>query len=104
LKSSARYFGGRLPAVSELRFARLVGLGYTFRARRAHPPRRSSADTFGIRINERLRDSRRHWAFTLFHEMVHLEQRNRYSCGARGRHFNARMKDLAARGAFNGLW
>lgn len=97
-----KYFGGKL-AVLYVRFQDLDGsLGHT----KAYRPlnRRRAGDQYGIRIAKTLRDSRRLWLGTLIHEMVHVEQRNRYSCNVGGWKFNNRMKELANLGAFNGLW
>jgi hypothetical protein len=97
------YFGGKLE-FGRLTFADLGGnLGHTVRYRKT-PPRRSHEDTFGILIDNATRGMRRVWLGTLLHEMVHLEQKNKYSCGVGGRVFNARMKELAAAGALNGVW
>ena len=41
---------------------------------------------------------------TLVHEMVHLEQGNKYSCGIMGKRFNGRMRQLALIGCFDGIW
>lgn len=98
-----RYFGGNLQRPANLSFASIPGLGHTFRYRIAGK-RRSKGDSFGIHISNKLRYSRRLWATTLLHEMVHLEQQNAYGCGIRGKHFNDRMAELAVAGAFNGLW
>lgn len=96
------YFGSKLE-VANLRFAPLGGkLGRTFRNRQA--ARRSINDTFSIHIGSQLRCCPRVAAGTLIHEMVHVEQRNRYSCGMTGKHFNVRMIELAKAGALAGLW
>src|SRR5665213_872208 len=96
------YFDGKLEC-NHITFADMYPLGKTTRLR-APGKRRSEKDLFSIKINKNLRHSRRLWATTLLHEMVHLEQRNRYSCGLRGRRFNARMVELAVTGAFDGIW
>lgn len=98
------FFGGKLTPPINLAFAPIDGLGHTFRYRHFSGPRRSQDDPFGIHISSKIRYSRRLWMTTLIHEMVHLEQRNKYSCGIRGRHFNKRMAELAVAGAFNGIW
>ena len=42
---------------------------------------------------------------TVLHEMVHVEQWDKVTDRTmHGRKFQKRMKQLAARGAFNGLW
>ena len=107
--ANSRYFGGRLKAL-RIRFASLDGLGNTHRAayRVLYGPRSQYRPVdrieYHITISHRLRYSRRLWATTLLHEMVHLEGENRNSCGLRGHRFNRRMKELAVAGAFNGLW
>jgi hypothetical protein len=97
---NVKYFGGCLE-VANIAFAPIDGLGHTFRYRTLGK-RRSQEDSFGIHISSELRFSRRLWIGTLIHEMVHLEQRCRYSC--QGPRFNKRMKELAAAGAFTGIW
>ena len=101
---NSRYFRGGLTRPVILAFRPLDGLGHTFRLRSIYKAHRSKGDSFGITISRELRYSRRLWATTLLHEMVHLEQGNLFSCSLRGRHFNRRMKQLASDGAFNGLW
>ena len=98
---NARYFGGRLE-VDRIEFATMRGLGHTSRVRVHH--RRSKDDKWWIRISREYRGSSRISKGTLLHEMVHVEQRCMYSCGPRGRHFNRRMRELAALGAFDGIW
>ena len=101
---NARYWDGRLERPAILSFRAMNGnLGHTYRLR-TPGQRRSQQDKFGIAIGSQLRYSKRLWATTLLHEMVHLEQRNKYSCAINGHHFNRRMKQLALAGAFNGLW
>ena len=96
------YFGGKLEA-TDIRFTVMEGLGKTVRFRTVGK-RRSQYDKFRILISNQLRDSRRLWATTLLHEMVHLEQQCKYSCGIKGSRFNKRMAVLAVQGAFNGIW
>lgn len=97
-----RYFGGKLDLCT-LSFIRMENLGHTSRYRTVGK-KRSDSEPFGIHISEKLRFSRRLWATTMIHEMIHLEQRNKYNCGQRGRYFNKRMAQLAVAGAFNGIW
>lgn len=99
---NSRYFSGKL-AVVRLEFSDIGdSLGKTSRYRQGK--RRSLNDGFGIKISKNIRGSRRTWALTLLHEMVHVENRCRYSCGIKGHYFNRRMKELAKYVAFNGLW
>lgn len=104
LEYNSRYFGGKLRTPASLSFASLDGLGHCFRYRHLYGPHKGEEELFGIHIGKDLRDSRRQWLLTLIHEMVHLEQGNRYSCGLRGKRFNKRMRELALAGAFDGLW
>jgi len=97
-----RYLGGKL-ALYNLSFSPIDELGHAFRYRTVGK-RRDESDAWEIHISSRLRYSRRLWATTLLHEMVHLKMRNRHSCGLRGRRFNKRMRELAMAGAFDGLW
>ena len=98
-----RYFDGKLPIPVRIAFVPLVNLGHTFRYR-TMGKRRTKNDKFGIHISNKLRYSRRLWYSSLVHELVHLEQRNQYSCGVRGKRFNGRMRQLALWGAFDGIW
>lgn len=97
------YFDETMPNPRTIRFEPIDGLGRTFRYRNPGK-RRSKDDDFGIQISRKLRYSRRLWLGTLVHEMVHLEQRNKYSCGIRGKRFNGRMRQLALTGCFDGIW
>jgi hypothetical protein len=97
-----RYFGGKLEC-PHISFSVLEGLGKTTRIR-VPGRRRSKNDQFTIRIHKSQRSSRRQAAMSLLHEMCHLEDRCRHSCGLRGRYFNRRMQQLAAAGAFFGIW
>ena len=103
LRLDKLYFGGKLPIPLRIAFAPIDGLGHTFRYRTVGK-RRSKEDRFGIHISIKLRFSRRLWEQTLIHELVHLEQRLKYSCGLRGKRFNKRMRELTIAGAFDGLW
>lgn len=96
----SRYFQPTLDEPITIAFKKMDALGRTFTYRELGGP----IERFGIHISNHIRFSRRLWATTLLHEMVHLEQRNKYSCGVNGHRFNRRMKELARKGAFNGLW
>lgn len=98
---NARYFGGRLK-VSRVEFKTMDSLGHTSRVRVHH--RHSKDDKWWITIKRAHSDSRRISLGSLLHEMVHVEQCCKFSCGVRGRRFNRRMKELATLGALNGLW
>jgi len=103
LRLDKKYFDGELPMPLHLAFTPINSLGYTFRYR-TPGKRRSKEDRFGIHISTKLRFSRRLWASTLIHEMVHLEDSLKHSCGKTGRYFNKRMRELAAMRAFDGIW
>ncbi len=103
LELNNRYFDGKLPVPLVLAFRNMEELGHTFRFRTLGK-RRTKDDDFGIHISRKLRFSQRLFVCTLIHEMVHLQLRNRYSCGPRGKRFNGRMRQLAFLGAFDGLW
>jgi hypothetical protein len=103
LRLDKLYFDGKLPMPLRITFAPIDGLGHTFRYR-TPGKRRSKEDRFGIHISSKLRWSKRLYISTLLHEMVHLEERNEYSCGPRGKRFNGRMRQLSFQGAFDGIW
>jgi hypothetical protein len=102
LRLDKLYFGGKLPMPLRIAFEPIDGLGHTFRFRTLGK-RRSKDDRFGIHISPKIRFSKTLWLGTLIHECVHLEQRNKYSCGIRGKHFNNRMRELSLQGAFDGI-
>jgi hypothetical protein len=98
-----KYFGGKLE-VARIRFADIGDLlGRTQRFRTV-AGRRSASDRFGIQISRSTQNARRIWRMTLFHEMTHVEQRCQWSCDRGGKRFNNRMRELAAAGAFDGIW
>ena len=96
-----KYFGNKLKTPDRLAFVPLDGLGHTFRYRKGK--RRRKNDTFGIHISTRTRFSKRLWYISLAHEMIHLEQGLKYTCGPRGIKFNNRTIDLVIDGAFKGV-
>ena len=57
-----------------------------------------------ITLNPKYKTALVVWAQTLLHEMVHVEQWKLPRKQAHGRKFQKRMKQLAAVGAFNGIW
>lgn len=60
---------------------------------------------FLIELDWALRRYRSVTIMTVIHELVHVEQWDKVKTGREhGRLFQNRMKDLAAKGAFNGLW
>lgn len=95
------HFGGKLKEPLTLKFGGKE-LGHTFTYRTLYGSRKDV--NYGITISAGTRSMRRVWLGTLLHEMVHLEQGNKYSCGAGGWKFNNRMKQLAKDGALNGIW
>ena len=98
------YFSRALKVPLDLSFNKIDGLGHTFRFRHLHGPKRPGPEPFGIHIASSIRFSRQLCATTLLHEMVHLEQKNKYGCGIRSKRFNDRMRQLANAGAFDGIW
>lgn len=101
---NSRYFRNRLK-VDSLRFGKLTeALGNTHCRRYRAVKGQDPPDRWEITINSRFRDARSIWATTLLHEMVHLEQKNQFACQVGGYRFHRRMKQLAAAGAFNGIW
>lgn len=100
------YFGKRLPIPLAISFAKFPNkaLGRTVPVKIRCPGNTGTSYGYKIELGQQIRWSRRLWAATLLHEMVHLEQRNRYSCGLRGKKFNQRMLELAQSGAFDALW
>jgi hypothetical protein len=102
---NSRYFGGRLPKDLRVGFdkrsfaggrARMI-LGSTWSDHETGRPIR-------ISLNPLYRKQSRIWIGTLIHEMVHVQQWKVPEEQAHGRKFQKRMKQLAALGAFNGLW
>lgn len=60
---------------------------------------------FVIEIDSALKKYHSFTISTLIHEAVHVEQWDKVKTRTcHGRLFNKRMKSLAAKGAFNGLW
>lgn len=60
---------------------------------------------FVIEIDSALKKYHTFTIQTLIHEAVHVEQWDKVTTkSCHGRVFNKRMKQLAAKGAFNGLW
>lgn len=57
-----------------------------------------------IHLNPYYKKSDSVWLRTLLHEMVHVELWHLPAKQVHGRKFENRMKVLAARGAFHGLW
>ena len=96
---NSRYFSNKLK-IDSIRFEDIDGLG---RSRTLYD-RSGRLSGYSTTISRKLRWSRRMWASTLLHEMVHVEDKLVHSCGINGHIFNRRMKELANRGAFNGLW
>ena len=103
------YFGGRLPPLTACEFKNLGRyLGHTGRFRQKN--RRSKNDTFGIFISKELQVSRRLWAGTMLHEMVHadLETASDGYVGYKtdeghGTRFQGEICRLWRQGAYDGL-
>ena len=100
---NARYFRGKLPDIpvvwSKKEFSgrrkRLLGSAF-FDGLSGKP--------VSIQLNPLYRRATRIWMQTLLHEMVHVQQWRVPAKQAHGNKFNARMKQLAAQGAFRSLW
>jgi hypothetical protein len=90
LAYNRRYFGGRLPKDLDLTWEQLPAnlLGY-------------QEGDYKIAINAKLHRADVLWRSTLIHEMTHLELGHRVQHGPK---FQKRMRELAAAGAFDGLW
>lgn len=102
---NSRYFARKLNPLT-IQFKDLShksALGHTGRYRVLYG-KKDQEERFYIEVDKTLNRSRSLACQTLLHEMVHLEQKNKYSCSVGGWVFNNRMKELAAAGAFNGLW
>jgi predicted SprT family Zn-dependent metalloprotease len=102
---NSRHFHGRLKNV-EVKWNRKLTkkgrMGNTFSSVGPIP---TCGRKFLITIANEYRTCRRVAIMTLLHEMVHVEQWDEVqACRAHGRKFERRMKQLAARGAFSGLW
>jgi hypothetical protein len=97
-----KYFEGSLSVVY-VRFERIARKGCIGHTKAFRQTGARANDKYAIKISPEIQHMRSFWMGTLIHEMVHVEQRNRYSCGL-GRKFNARMKQLAAAGAMDGFW
>jgi len=101
---NGRYFRNSLPDI------RVVwSLTYYEPARRRHLMGSTWYDGLTgrpkkITLNPKYKTAFAVWAPTLIHEMVHVQQWRVPVKQAHGRKFEKRMKQLAARGAFSGLW
>jgi len=100
---NGRYFRGRLPDVP-VRFNAKSFIGPRKRILGSTYVNRETGRPVKIDLNPRYKDASRVWIQTLIHEAVHVQQWRLPEKQAHGRKFNARMKQLAALGAFNGLW
>lgn len=60
---------------------------------------------FLIEVDPRIKRLGAYTVMVVFHELVHVEQWDKVTNKTcHGRRFQKRMKQLAAKGAFNGLW
>jgi hypothetical protein len=100
---NGRYFRGRLPDIP---------VEWSAKAFRKGDPNAGclgvawfeSGVPLGIQLNVKYKEASAIWLRVLLHEMTHVEQASLPKAQAHGRKFNKRMKQLAAIGAFNGLW
>lgn len=96
--ANTRLFDEKLPRIP-IKWKRLRDscvLGRTFINTEGVPGR--------IELNSKFRNQGSIWAMTLLHEMVHVEQCGLELDTAHGEEFQARMKELATRGAFDPFW
>lgn len=101
---NSRYFRGRLPKIP-IKWSHDLGfegnrkgiLGSTHYDGVTNRPKL-------ISLNPKYKSSGTIWVTTLLHEMVHVEQWRTPAKQAHGHKFQKRMKQLANKGAFNGLW
>ena len=90
---NARHFGNELPSGTQLRFHHEPGYwGWVVG---------DCEESCTVRMNHECTPDSRVGRIYLLHEMVHLEQ---WPYGGHGPRFQARMQELAAAGAFRGLW
>ena len=95
---NGKYFGGKLPDIPVLWKKYLVKKGWIGITVGGKEQAKE------IHLNPYYRRSSSVWGRTLFHEMVHVEQWSIPAKQCHGRAFEKRMKQLAARGAFKGMW
>lgn len=97
------YFRGRLPDIP-VRWTKTSFKGRDQRYLGVTWMEFPSGKPNSIHLNPKIRSMFTIWVQTLIHEMVHVEQCKLPAKQAHGRKFERRMKQLAARGAFRGLW
>ena len=102
---NSRYFGGRLKNVT-VKWKRWPKnhhrMATTWSSHGSVPRKQRKCR---IEIDMALKKYPRVVLQTLIHELVHVQQWGQTTSKTRhGRLFNKRMKQLAAKGAFNGLW
>lgn len=97
-----RHFGDKLPKDLDVKFGKLPkGLLGTTNCIKYIGKDKHKSSAQNIRIDLNIRQRSTIVILTLLHEMVHVENP---SWIGHGRRFDRRMKELAAKGAFNGLW
>lgn len=112
-----RYFGGRLPKDTKVKWGELAGIhaigvyneGHKILARRVRGKNKGTLRTIKyvrdeIVIDWRLKSMFRIAATTLLHEMVHQKLKNKDRGDGHGHVFQREMKRLARLGAFHYLW
>lgn len=109
---NSRYFRGRLPKIpvrwvlpasTPKRSKHLLGATH-FAHERIPGTRRHKKVPVYISLHPKIKNMGVIWVMTLLHEMVHVEQHYLPESQAHGRKFEARMRDLANKGAFRTLW
>lgn len=90
LHYNRKFFGSKLPTAAEIVWEPMQAtlMGYCVQAEEK------------IALNAKLKSADVLWRGTLLHEMVHLEMPKSIHHGPK---FKARMRELVAQGAFDGL-
>ena len=103
--ANSRYFRSRLKNV-KIKWGRDLPKSSMAVTRSQHGKVPAGTRKFFIEVDPGLRKYRAVTILTVIHELVHVEQWDRVPQhhSHHGRIFQNRMKDLAAKGAFNGLW
>lgn len=99
------YFGGRLGKTRVVWKRNRKNIKWLAITWSAHGKVETGKRTFVIELDWSIRHSYSMTVLTLLHEMVHVEQWDEVSKEeSHGSVFQARMRELAAKGAFDGLW
>ena len=103
--ANKKYFGNRLKNV-KIKWSSDLPKRSMAVTRSQHGKVPKGTRKFYIEIDKGLRKYRAVSILTVIHELVHVEQWDQVPQhhSHHGRKFQNRMKDLASKGAFNGLW